>query len=84
MSSTNNNNDSTAASVSLSCVAGGVNPLYKCFSWSGRTESANAIFYACGRSIVVNDTAELKNHLTLSHHTDRVNFVKAINNFSDR
>jgi WD40 repeat protein len=53
-------------------------------SWSGREQSATAVFYACGRSIIVNDSSKLKNCLTLSSHTDRINFTKAINNFTDR
>ncbi|EAR85742.1 elongator complex protein (macronuclear) [Tetrahymena thermophila SB210] len=68
--------------LELSCVQGGVNPLYKCFALGKAVKEA--CFYACSNSIIVNNINKVTNYFTLSGHSDRVNFVKTINNFSER
>lgn len=55
--------------------------MYKGFTWGS---SGSTVYYACANSVIVNDSAKTKNYVSLNKHTDRVNFVRAANNFKDR
>lgn len=44
-----------SSQLELSCIQGGINPLYKCFAWS--KHRSEAFFYACGHSVVVCDAS---------------------------